>query len=162
MANYEDLKKKAKETFETLVDVSAEAYKIAEEKAKILARKAILNAEITREKALIRRLKGVIGNKYYELHKDDPEEAFKMECESITDSFARIGVKRQELDDLKNPTATCDCGDDCDCAEAEADAETVADATPEATTEAESAPEAPQASEAPQENNAYNQENMAE
>ena len=72
MANYEDFKKKAKDALETIADVSAEAYKIAEEKARVLARRAKLNAEITREKALIRRVKLDIGNKYYELHRDDP------------------------------------------------------------------------------------------
>ena len=115
MANYEELKKKAKDALETIADVSAEAYKIAEEKAKVLAKKAKLNAEITREKALIRRLNSNIGSKYYELHKDDPEIAFKDECESITDSLARIGAKKRELEDLKSGGTCCEDAEDCCC-----------------------------------------------
>ena len=102
MANYDDLKKKAKDAIETIADVSAEAYKIAEENAKLLARKAKLNVEITREKSQIRRIKSEIGNKYYELHKDDPEEAFAENCKDITDSLTRIDIRRKELEDLKN------------------------------------------------------------
>ena len=121
MANYEDLKKKAKDALETIADVSAEAYKIAEEKARIIAKKAKLNTEITREKALIRRLKGEIGSKYYELHKDAPEEALKESCEGITDSIARIGAKKRELEELKNSGESCGC--DAECCEPECSAE---------------------------------------
>ena len=113
MANYEDLKKKAKDALETIADVSTEAYKLAEEKARILAKKARLNAEIAREKASIRRLKNDIGGKYYELHKDDPEEAFKGSCESITDALASIGAKKREIEELKNTVSNADCSEDC-------------------------------------------------
>ena len=129
MANYEEFKKKAKDAIETIADVSAEAYKIAEEKAKVLARRAKLNAEITREKALIRRVKGEIGGKYYELHKDDPEEAFRDNCENITDSLARIGVKRRELEELKANSKSGGFE--------EAYSETVQDAEPEPEAEAQ-------------------------
>ena len=101
MANYEDLKKKAKDALETIADVSSEAYKIAEEKARILAKRAKLNTEITREKALIRRLKTNIGEKYYELHKNAPEEELKKACEDITDSIARIGAHKRDIAELK-------------------------------------------------------------
>ena len=130
MANYDDLKKKAKDALETIADVSAEAYKIAEEKAKILAKRAKLNAEITREKASIRRLKGEIGNKYYELHADSPEEALKEGCENITEALAQIEAKKRELEELKTGgvATECDCDDDC-CEEA---TEETSEAAPEA------------------------------
>ena len=117
MAKYDDLKKKAKDALGTIADVSAGAYRIAEEKTRILAKKAKLNAEITREKALIRRLKGDIGAKYYELHKDDPEEAMKTSCEGITASLDCIAVKRKELEELKelkNKDSACECATACD------------------------------------------------
>ena len=127
MANYDDLKKKAKDAIGTIADVSVEAYKLAEEKARILAKRAKLNADITREKATIRRLKGDIGGKYYELHKGDPEEALKGDCDSISESLASIAAKKRELEELKTSAATCDCDDDECCAEtgkaAESDAE---------------------------------------
>ena len=102
MANYEDLKKKAKDAIDTIADISVEAYRIAEEKARILARKTKLSAEITRERVAIRRLKTEIGNAYYDLHKDSPEEAFRECCEEITSSIDRIAAKKRELDELKN------------------------------------------------------------
>ena len=127
MANYDEIKKKAKEALETIADVSVEAYKIAEEKAKILAKRAKLNAEIAHEKSVIRRLKLDIGGVYYDLHKDDPEDALKQSCQSITTSLESIAAKRLELEDLKrgnqgdseaedSGAEDCgaeDCGADC-------------------------------------------------
>jgi len=139
MANYEDFKKKAKETLETIADVSVEAYKIAEEKAKVIARRTKLNADIAHEKALIRHLKSDIGNKYYELHKDDPEIALKKDCDGITDALARIDASKKEIEELKKGGATCSC-DECDAeAESAADEECCADADVEA--DSEPAPE---------------------
>ena len=123
MASYDDLKKKAKDAIETIADVSVEAYKLAEEKAKILAKRAKLNADITREKATIRRLKSDIGSKYYELHKSAPEEALKGDCDSISESLATIAAKKRELEELKTSGADCDCDDDECCAETEKAAE---------------------------------------
>jgi len=102
MATIEDLKKKAKEALDTIADVSIEAYKAAEVKARILARKAVLNAEITRERTIIRRAKIHIGNTYYKLHKDDPEEALQQFCDDITTSIDIIAAKQNELEDLRN------------------------------------------------------------
>jgi len=122
MVSYEDIKKKAKDTFDTIADISVETYKIAEEKARILAKRARLNAEITREKSLIRRLKVEIGGKYYDMHMNDPEEELKKACEDITDSIARIGANKRELEELKKSVADFDtktdeegCCDDAEC-----------------------------------------------
>ena len=123
MPNYDDLKKKAKDALDTIADVSVETYKLAEEKARILAKRAKLNAEITRERALIRRAKINIGGAYYKLHKDDPDESLKELCEEITASLDLIASNQQELDDLRSGKASCkECGeaeDDacCCCAE---------------------------------------------
>ena len=140
MANYDDLKKKAKETLETIADVSVEAYKVAEEKARIIARRTKLNAEIAREKGLIRHLKSDIGNKYYELHKDDPEEALKKDCDSITDALARIIANKNEVEELKKGGTSCECDAD---AESSQEDEGCCDDDAECCTEAEneSAPE---------------------
>ena len=101
MATYDDFKKKAKEALDTIADVSVEAYKIAEEKAKIIAKRAKLNTEITREKASIRRTKIRIGDTYYEMRKDGPDEALKEFCENITASLDTIAAKQRELEELK-------------------------------------------------------------
>jgi len=108
MATYEDFKKKAKEALDTIADVSVEAYRVAEEKAKILARRAKLNTEITREKAAIRRTKIRIGDAYYELHKDSPEDALRQYCDDITTSLEQIAGKQRELEELKSGYAVYD------------------------------------------------------
>ena len=105
MANLDELKKKAKEALGTIADVSVEAYKVAEEKAKIVARRAILNTEIAREKALIRRRYAEIGKTYYERCKDNPEAIYKQSCEDITAAMENIDVKRAEIEDLKAAAA---------------------------------------------------------
>jgi len=112
MANYDDLKKKAKEALDTIADVSAEAYVLAQEKAKILAKKAKLNAGIANERATVRRLNVEIGATYYNLHKDNPEEALKQQCEDVTAAYERIAAKQAELDALKTSAEPC-CDDAC-------------------------------------------------
>jgi len=114
MPNYEDLKKKAKDAIDTIADISVEAYKIAEEKARVLARRTKLNTEITRDKALVRRLKIEIGGIYYDLHKDCPEDALKQNCDEITAAFERIEARRKEIDELKNNANCCECDDDAE------------------------------------------------
>ena len=102
MPNYDDFKKKAKDAFDTITDVSVEAYKLAEGKAKVLAKKAKLSAGIANERALIRRLKVEIGGTYYKMYKDSPEESFRELCGDITDALDRISAKQRELEELKS------------------------------------------------------------
>jgi len=118
MPNYEELKKKALDALDTIADVSVEAYKVAEEKARVLARRAKLTAEITKERALIRRAKINIGDKYYTLHKEDPEEAFKQYCDEITGSLDIIATKQREIEELKKGCEVC-VDEDESCAECE-------------------------------------------
>ena len=128
MADYEGFKNKAKNVFVSMADMSMEMCRMTEEKARVFARRARLNAEITRENAQIRRDKSEIGKKYYMLHKDDPEDTFKVHCESITESIARIRAKKKELEDLKKYGMGCDCG--CDCDEESCETEPALEAEP--------------------------------
>jgi hypothetical protein len=131
MANYDEIKKKAKDALETIADVSVEAYKIAEEKAKVFARKAKLNAEITREKTIVRRLKYDIGGMYYDLHKDDPEEAIKECCDAVTASLDSIAAKRCELEDLRRGYQCCEDAENFDSDPGDEDLEDFESAEPE-------------------------------
>ena len=119
MPNYDELKKKAKDALETIADVSVEAYKLAEEKARVLAKRAKLNTDITRERASIRRAKFNIGSAYYDLRKDNPDDALRGLCNEITESLDVISAKQRELDELKKGFNTCDACDadveDCEC-----------------------------------------------
>ena len=105
MANYDDIRKKAKDAIDTIADVSVEAYKLAEEKARVFAKRAKLSAGIANERALIRRLKVEIGGTYYKLHKDAPDEELKQHCEEITFALDRIAAKQRELEELKTSSA---------------------------------------------------------
>ncbi|MCL2401539.1 MAG: hypothetical protein FWC90_02725 [Oscillospiraceae bacterium] len=101
MASFEDLKRKAKGAVETIADVSVEAYRLAEEKAKILAKTTKLNAEISREKTQIRRLYCEIGRMYYELCKDNPEENFVQNFTEVAGAYERIAEMKKEVEALK-------------------------------------------------------------
>ena len=101
MPKYDEIKRKAKETLDTIADASVEAYRIAEEKARILARKTKLRAGIVNEKATIRRLSVEIGGLYYKLHKETPGEEFKELCENVTGAYERIAAKEAELEELR-------------------------------------------------------------
>ena len=130
MANFDDLKQKAKETLDVLADVSAEFYKKAEEKTKAVARTTKLSTEIAREKGNLRKLYAEIGTMYYDLHKDDPEEAMAQSCHEVQYTIERILQKQQEIQGLKKDCDICDadievevefddeCGCDCCCEDA--------------------------------------------
>ena len=101
MASFEDLKRKAKDAVGTIADVSVEAYRLAEEKTKILAKTTKLNSEISREKTQIRRLYCEIGRMYYEQHKDNPEENFVQNFTEVSSAYARIVEMKKEVEELK-------------------------------------------------------------
>jgi len=102
MANYEDFKKKAKDAFDSFADASVDAYKVAEEKAKILARKTKLRAGIVNDKATIRRVSVELGTAYYNKHKDDPNADFANLCVEISEAHCKIAEKEEEIEALKN------------------------------------------------------------
>jgi len=101
-ANYDEFKKKAKETLDTIADASVDAYKLAEEKARILAKKTKLRAGIVNDKATIRRLSVELGGTYYKLFKDAPVPELEPLCAEITEAYAKIAEKEQEIEELKN------------------------------------------------------------
>jgi hypothetical protein len=102
MANFDELKEKAKATIGAIADVSVELYKAAGEKAKILAKITMLSAEIARERSAIRRLYGEIGSKYYELHKSDAEEPLAHKTAAITQAYGVISDRQTEIDLLRS------------------------------------------------------------
>ena len=104
MANYDDLKKKAKDALDTIADASVDAYKVAEEKARILAKKTKLRAGIVNEKATIRRLSVELGTSYYKKYKDDTNAEFKQLCDEISCAHERIAGKEEEIAELKANT----------------------------------------------------------
>ena len=101
MRNYDDFKKKAKVALDSFADASVDAYKVAEEKTRVLARKTKLRAGIVNEKATIRRLNVELGASYYKMHKDDKAAEFSQLCDEITCAYDRIADKESELADLK-------------------------------------------------------------
>ena len=102
MPNYDDLKKKAKSALDSFTDASIDAYKAAEEKTRVLARKTKLRAGIVNDKATIRRLSVELGTRYYKKYKDDENNEFGKICEEISGAHDRIAQKEQEIAVLKN------------------------------------------------------------
>ncbi|MCL1835362.1 MAG: hypothetical protein FWG48_04300 [Oscillospiraceae bacterium] len=111
MANLDDFRKRAKEALNTIADVSVEMYKSAEEKARIMTRRAKLNADISRDKSLIRRRFIDIGKTYYELNKDMPGEEFEQSCDDITAAYASIEALKEEVKLLKTHGLNYDAAD---------------------------------------------------
>jgi len=120
MPNYDDLKKKAKDVLDTVADASVDAYKVAEEKTRVLAKKTKLRAGIVNDKATIRRLSVELGTAYFNKYKDDPNSEFKQLCDEISSAHEKIASKEEEIASLKTTAAKteeaapcCDQNDDC-------------------------------------------------
>lgn len=101
MANFNELKQKAKDTIETIADKSVELYKVAEEKTKLLAKITKLSADITFEKGDLRKLYRELGKMYYDRYKDNPDTDLAQSCTEITATLERISVKQKEIDVLR-------------------------------------------------------------
>jgi len=102
MPNYDDLKRKAKDALDSFTDASVDAYKVAEEKTKILAKKTKLRAGIVNDKATIRRLSVELGTKYHAKYKGDENSEFSQLCAEISGAHERIAAKEEEIANLKN------------------------------------------------------------
>ena len=121
MPNYDDLKKKAKDVLDTVADASVDAYKVAEEKTRVLAKKTKLRAGIVNDKATIRRLSVELGTACYNRFKDDPNSEFKQLCDEISSAHEKIASKEEEIAALKTAAAKpedesapcCEPKDDC-------------------------------------------------
>ena len=116
MSNYDDFKKKAKETLESFADASVDAYKATEQKARILAKKTKLRASIVNDKATIRRLSVEIGTVYFKLYKDNPAPEFEKACKEIAEAHKFIALKEAQIEELKRggtrpppPPKSSDC-----------------------------------------------------
>ena len=105
MPNYDDLKRKAKDALDTFTDASVDAYKVAEEKTRVLARRTKLRAGIVNDKATIRRLSVELGSSFYMKYKDDVNSEFRQLCEEITCAYEKIAEKEAEIAELKSNTA---------------------------------------------------------
>ena len=101
MTNFDEFKQKAMDTMETIADKSVELYKIAEEKARLLAKVTKLSTEITFAKGDLRKYYRELGQLYYELHKDAPEADLVQTCAEITESLEIITNKQREIDALR-------------------------------------------------------------
>ena len=110
MANYDEFKKKAKDALDSFADASVDAYKVAEEKTRILARKTKLRAGIVNDKATIRRVSVELGTAYYKKYKGDKNSEFKQLCEEITCAHERIAIKEAEIAELKASAAAPKAG----------------------------------------------------
>jgi predicted DNA-binding transcriptional regulator len=106
MSSFDEFKKAARETVETIADRSVELYRIAEEKTRLIARRTRLSAEIAVEKGGVRNLYKEIGRVYYALHNTEPETALRQLCAEVDAAMERIEARQAELDELKNGVFT--------------------------------------------------------
>jgi hypothetical protein len=108
MTNFDDFKQKAKETVGVIADASVELYKIAEEKTKILAKTAKLQAENSGDRNSIKKLYTEIGKLYYAKYRDDTKPELDQNCAEITAAFERITNRLIEIENLKKASPVDD------------------------------------------------------
>ena len=137
MPKYDDLKRKAKDALDSFADASVDAYKVAEEKTRVLARKTKLRAGIVNDKATVRRLSVELGGKYYSKYKDDVNSEFRQICEEITCAYDRIAAKEEEIAELKRNAAAKPVADPTQTQDPEFEAEPEPELEPEPVPEPE-------------------------
>lgn len=97
----DSFKSKAKDTAEKVADDVYDAYKVAEGKAKLLARKTRLRAGIISDRAVVRRVSVELGTAYFDKYKDDDKNEFRHLCDQIAAANASIVEKENEIEALK-------------------------------------------------------------
>ena len=102
MADFNDIKKYAAEKAAIIVDKTKEVAKTAADMTKTAAKITKLKAEIAGEKDSVRKNFAVLGEKFYEAHKDNPPEGFEQIFAEITVSYGVIQSKNEEINTLSN------------------------------------------------------------
>jgi len=82
-------------------------------KAKELAELAKLNGQIAEEQRALTAFYAQIGERYYTLHKDCPQDEFIQSCERITAGLKRITDLTAEVQRIKNARICPKCGATC-------------------------------------------------
>lgn len=108
MANLNELKDKALAAMGAIIDKSSELYEAAGEKAKYIGKTTKLKADIAKGNTDIKKLYADLGNLYYCIHKDDPEDGLMQICEEIKVLADKIELKQRELDSLISEAAAAD------------------------------------------------------
>ncbi|MDR0839176.1 MAG: hypothetical protein LBN99_05980 [Oscillospiraceae bacterium] len=101
MANFDDIKQKAREVAGVIADVSVDLYKKAEEKSKIFAKIAKLQAENASDRSSVRKLYLEIGKTYFETHKLFPEPELEQDCAEVAAALERIEERKAEIAAIK-------------------------------------------------------------
>ena len=82
-------------------------------KAKSIAGIVKINNQITEEQRALTTFYSQIGEKYYSIHKDDPDVEFSQYCDRITAGIMRIAELQTEVQRLKNTRLCPKCGNAC-------------------------------------------------
>lgn len=99
MAFFDDLSKKISQATQTTV-----------QKAQEMAEVAKLNSMVNDEEKRIESAYLQIGKTYCELHKDNYEEAFAADMESIVAANAKIAELKKQIQDVKGVVICAKCG----------------------------------------------------
>jgi len=109
--NLTELKEKAADTAGLILEKALVLKDTAEEKARILAKKAKLRAELARNGSEIKRLYTDLGSLYYCMNKDDPDDMMKQTCEEISlllEKNDSCEAELRALEEIESPGATDD------------------------------------------------------
>ncbi|MDR3310011.1 MAG: hypothetical protein LBS90_01510 [Oscillospiraceae bacterium] len=119
--NMDKIIQKAKEIAEIVVGASAELYKSAEEKTKLIAKIAKLKAEIVGEKTAVKKLYASIGKQYYHATVAGESPELTEEVAEVSAALERIEAKTAEIDSLKTQPPADDSGEEPDAVYTTAD-----------------------------------------
>lgn len=96
--------------FDNIGKTISDASQGALQKGKDMAETAKINSMISDEEASIHKLYEQIGKKYYDSHKDSPNDEFKESFEFIKMAEAKIDDYKQKIRELKNVIVCTSCG----------------------------------------------------
>ncbi|MDR3277218.1 MAG: hypothetical protein LBT12_00445 [Oscillospiraceae bacterium] len=128
--DFDELKQKAKDTVGVIADASVELYKLAEEKTRVFAKTAKLQAENAGDRNSVRRLYAEIGKLYYARFKDAPDPELTQLCAEIAAAQERVAARLEEIERVK-AAAGVDGAEDAETESAEAEEEVEEEASDE-------------------------------
>ena len=88
------------------------ASKSVAEKAKQLAEISSLNGRISTQEEIIEHAYLEIGKRYYEIHKENPDENFEEFCTLIKEALVQINVLKEEIKKVKGIQVCNACGEE--------------------------------------------------
>lgn len=144
MSGFDDFMDKAGLLAAKAAEKAKDLASAAAEQTKRVGRVAKLNMDIASQKDAVRKAYAELGRRYYEAHRDAPEEALAGLCLQIDTAKAAVDAMEQELAAIREENAGPDEAQDVDFASVVDETQEDAGVEVEITVEEPAAPETPE------------------